>query len=83
MTPDEWDRMGWYSRQRYQARQRRAQEADQPVTAPPAAPPVHVLDPPRLTRYRNVWTVYDGVCTAKFGNEAAARWFIHQLRRRR
>jgi hypothetical protein len=37
---------------------------------------------PRLTRYRSTWTVYDGVCTAKFGNEAAARWFIRQLETR-
>lgn len=70
MRAEDWDRMPWYAKQRYRARRRR----ENPDITPPLPP-----EQLRLTRSRSTWTVYDGVCTAKFGNEAAARWFIRQL----
>ena len=80
MRAEDWARMPWHARQRYLERQRRA--ARQTDGAPVAAPPPMVMVTPRISRYRGTWTVFDGVCTAKFGNEAAARWFIRQLETR-
>lgn len=74
--------MPWYARQRYLDRRRRAMAQQATPEPRPPAPPT-VLQTPRLSRYRGVWTVHDGICTAKFGNEAAARWFIRQLEHRK
>lgn len=84
MRPEDWERMPWYARKRYLDRRRREIKAGPPAeeTASPA-PASPVMQIPRITRYRGVWTVYDGVCTAKFGSETAARWFIRQLEHRR